>query len=70
VDRIVDARRVRGAASRDVATPHPARTNVRATFSRKGRREKYAIFGAAKKDDGTLEANRVDVGRDGITPPM
>jgi hypothetical protein len=23
-----------------------------------------------KKDDGTLEANRVNVGRDGITPPM
>ena len=28
------------------------------------------IFGAAKKEDGTLEANRVNVGRDGITPPM
>ena len=28
------------------------------------------IFGAIKKDDGTLEANRVNVGRDGITPPM
>lgn len=28
------------------------------------------IFGASKKDDGTLEANRVNVGRDGITPPM
>ena len=28
------------------------------------------IFGAVKKDDGTLEANRVNVGRDGITPPM
>ncbi len=28
------------------------------------------IFGAAKKDDGTLEANRVNVGRDGVTPPM
>ncbi len=28
------------------------------------------IFGAAKKDDGTLEANRVNVGRDGIAPPM
>src|SRR6266404_1757588 len=26
--------------------------------------------GAVKKDDGTLEANRVNVGRDGITPPM
>jgi hypothetical protein len=31
---------------------------------------KIIIFGAAKKDDGTLEANRVNVGRDGITPPM
>ena len=28
------------------------------------------IFGAMKKDDGTLEANRVGVGRDGIAPPM
>ena len=28
------------------------------------------IFGSVKKDDGTLEANRVNVGRDGITPPM
>ena len=28
------------------------------------------IFGAVKKDDGTLEANRVNVGLDGITPPM
>jgi hypothetical protein len=28
------------------------------------------IFGAVKKDDGTLEANRVNIGRDGITPPM
>jgi hypothetical protein len=28
------------------------------------------IFGAAKKEDGTLEAARVNVGRDGITPPM
>jgi hypothetical protein len=28
------------------------------------------IFGATKKEDGTLEANRVNVGRDGITPPM
>ena len=28
------------------------------------------IFGAVKQDDGTLEANRVNVGRDGITPPM
>src|SRR6266404_3306303 len=31
---------------------------------------KIIIFGAAKKDDGTLEANRVNIGRDGITPPM
>jgi len=29
---------------------------------------KIIIFGAAKKEDGTLEANRVNVGRDGITP--
>jgi hypothetical protein len=31
---------------------------------------KIIIFGAAKKDDGMLEANRVNVGRDGIMPPM
>ncbi len=31
---------------------------------------KIIIFGAAKKDDGTLEAARINVGRDGITPPM
>jgi hypothetical protein len=31
---------------------------------------KIIIFGAVKKDDGTLEANRVGVGRDGIAPPM
>jgi hypothetical protein len=31
---------------------------------------KLIIFGATKKDDGTLEANRINVGRDGITPPM
>ncbi len=31
---------------------------------------KIIIFGAVTKDDGTLEANRVNVGRDGITPPM
>ncbi len=31
---------------------------------------KIIIFGAAKKEDGMLEANRVNVGRDGITPPM
>ena len=28
------------------------------------------IFGAVKKDDGMLEANRINVGRDGIIPPM
>jgi hypothetical protein len=31
---------------------------------------KVIIFSAAKQDDGSLEANRVNVGRDGITPPM
>jgi hypothetical protein len=31
---------------------------------------KIIIFGAVKKEDGTLEASRVNVGRDGITPPM
>src|ERR1700730_778472 len=31
---------------------------------------KIIIFGATKKDDGTLEAARVGVGLDGITPPM
>jgi len=31
---------------------------------------KILIFGAVKKDDGTLETNRVNVGRDGLTPPM
>jgi hypothetical protein len=31
---------------------------------------KVIIFGATKKDDGTLEASRVGVGLDGITPPM
>jgi len=31
---------------------------------------KIIIFGAVKKDDGMLEANRINVGRDGITPPM
>ena len=28
------------------------------------------IFGVVKKDDGTLEAALVNVGRNGITPPM
>jgi hypothetical protein len=31
---------------------------------------KIIIFGAIKKEDGTLEAGRVGVGLDGITPPM
>jgi hypothetical protein len=31
---------------------------------------KILIFRAVKKDDGTLEANRVNVGRDGLMPPM
>ena len=31
---------------------------------------KLIIFGANKKDDGSLEAARVNVGRDGLTPPM
>ncbi|MFL6789647.1 MAG: hypothetical protein ACJ8EE_00515 [Bradyrhizobium sp.] len=31
---------------------------------------KIIVFSAAKKDDGTLEAARVNVGRDGVTPPM
>jgi hypothetical protein len=31
---------------------------------------KIIIFAATRKEDGTLEAARVNVGRDGITPPM
>jgi hypothetical protein len=31
---------------------------------------KIIIFGATKKDDGSLETSRIGVGRDGITPPM
>jgi hypothetical protein len=31
---------------------------------------KIIIFGAVQKEDGTLEANRVNVGRNGVTPPM
>jgi hypothetical protein len=31
---------------------------------------KIIIMGAVKKEDGTLEASRVNVGRDGVTPPM
>ena len=31
---------------------------------------KIIIMGATRKEDGSLEASRVNVGRDGITPPM
>jgi hypothetical protein len=31
---------------------------------------KIIIFSATRKEDGSLEAARVNVGRDGITPPM
>jgi len=31
---------------------------------------KIIIFGAMKKDDGSLETNRIGVGRDGMAPPM
>jgi hypothetical protein len=31
---------------------------------------KIIIMGATKKEDGSLEASRINVGRDGITPPM
>ncbi len=31
---------------------------------------KVIIFGATRKDDGTLETSRIGVGLDGITPPM
>jgi hypothetical protein len=31
---------------------------------------KIIIFSATRNEDGTLEAARVNVGRDGITPPM
>jgi len=31
---------------------------------------KIIIFGAKKNDDGSLEASRIGVGRDGIAPPM
>ena len=31
---------------------------------------KIIIFGATKKEDGTLEAGRIAIGRDGIAPPM
>jgi hypothetical protein len=31
---------------------------------------KIFIAGAAKKEDGTLQAASISVGRDGLTPPM
>lgn len=31
---------------------------------------KIIIFGAKKNDDGSLETNRIGIGRDGIAPPM
>jgi hypothetical protein len=31
---------------------------------------KIIIMGATKKDDGTFETARVNVGLDGLTPPM
>ena len=31
---------------------------------------KVIIFGATPKPDGSLETNRIGIGRDGITPPM
>ena len=31
---------------------------------------KIIIFGAVQQDDGSLETNRIGVGRDGIAPPM
>jgi hypothetical protein len=31
---------------------------------------KIFIAGANRKDDGTLEAAAISVGRDGLTPPM
>ena len=31
---------------------------------------KVIIMGATKKDDGSFETNRVNVGLDGVTPPM
>ncbi|WKA32146.1 hypothetical protein [Bradyrhizobium roseum] len=31
---------------------------------------KIIIVAAVKKDDGTIEAARINVGRDGLTPPM
>jgi hypothetical protein len=31
---------------------------------------KVIIFGAMKKGDGSLETNRIGIGRDGIAPPM
>jgi hypothetical protein len=31
---------------------------------------KIIIMGATRKDDGSFEATRINVGRDGLTPPM
>lgn len=31
---------------------------------------KVIIFGAKKMDDGSLETNRIGIGRDGVAPPM
>jgi len=31
---------------------------------------KIIIFGATKKEDGSLETGRIAIGRDGVTPPM
>jgi len=55
-----------------VVVPHdtPIVTFVASDKSEVKPGAKLIIFGAAKKDDGTLEANRVNVGRDGVTPPM
>jgi hypothetical protein len=33
-------------------------------------RAQIVISGAVKTDDGMLEVNRINVGRDGNTPPM
>jgi outer membrane lipoprotein SlyB len=48
----------------------PVVTFVAGDKSELKRGAQIIIFGAAKKEDGTLEANRVNVGRDGIMPPM
>jgi hypothetical protein len=48
----------------------PIVTFVAGDKSELKRGAKIIIFSATRKDDGTLEANRINVGRDGITPPM